>query len=584
MQGVHELDRMSSSSTTPLMLSAPSSSPSAPPHTAKSSNNSRNKPPLLWLSMTFVLILCFSLLHLSTWVLIDQANETEGIVAKSLSTNMHLGQVSRLRGITNFGRSWRFITRDVEQGSQQRLGGHLRPMVAKISDLPASIDKEEGKVIVSLPNFLDCSYPFVKDTMVNRCPENILKRTIEYNKDKLTGEQVASLRSIATEMKENLALSPIVDGGPDMEQWNQVLRGYLDKDARWWDVPWLVWETYLYRRMLQATGYWESNLDLFAVEKDDGLKAFEELLKERSKITLDLGNEWKWESFFTVLMLDLWGNQADASLFTPKDIGQKGKSNSADNMLVDDSGKVWDSLNSETSSKERRVVFFNDNAGLEIFSDLCLSHYLLKSGQVGSVEFKLKPYPFFVSDATPNDVSKTINFLKSMESQASKRLGCDLEELIEQGKLILSTEMFLTSGQPMWEMPDALRTELKSNADKTLVIVKGDLMYRKLLGDFDFETSMSFQDLMSYFPCPVVSLRTLKSPVAVGLSHGQAEILEKQDPNWMISGKHGTVQFAKPAPVVKVESVSKSPNGDIEEDSAGAQMKLADGFIVTLVA
>ena len=47
-------------------------------------------------------------------------------------------------------------------------------------------------------------------------------------------------------------------------------------------------------------------------------------------------------------------------------------------------------------------------------------------------------------------------------------------------------------------------------------------MYRKLLGDRTWNTDERFSDLVSYFPAPVVALRTCKSPLAVGLLPGHA--------------------------------------------------------------
>lgn len=44
-------------------------------------------------------------------------------------------------------------------------------------------------------------------------------------------------------------------------------------------------------------------------------------------------------------------------------------------------------------------------------------------------------------------------------------------------------------------------------SSSSLTIAKGDLMYRKLLGDRTFEPMEEFGDITSYFPCPLLALR-----------------------------------------------------------------------------
>jgi len=68
----------------------------------------------------------------------------------------------------------------------------------------------------------------------------------------------------------------------------------------------------------------------------------------------------------------------------------------------------------------------------------------------------------------------------------------------------------------MWQMADGAKSSLEG-AD--YCFVKGDANYRRLLGDCAWDyTNDSFQDVVgSYFPCPVVALRTLKAEVGCGM-------------------------------------------------------------------
>jgi len=153
----------------------------------------------------------------------------------------------------------------------------------------------EGKIEISLPEFLDSKYPFVLDTLQNRVPDKIIGRTIEFNEEKLTSEQKSRLRALAQEMKDNAPLTPIFDGKGDASDWNTSLEPFVSSGMRWSDVPWLVWETYLYRRMLEAADYWDTGLDLFAEEKKQGLESTLTGVTQRVEAVDEFGGIWTKE-------------------------------------------------------------------------------------------------------------------------------------------------------------------------------------------------------------------------------------------------------------------------------------------------
>ena len=118
---------------------------------------------------------------------------------------------------------------------------------------------------------------------------------------------------------------------------------------------------------------------------------------------------------------------------------------------------------------------------------------------------------------------------------------------MKSGKFTMETDPglldFYTLGRPYSHM-SAVRPKLHQKLQKShLIIFKGDLNYRKLVGDLDWATTTSFEDALQGFrPAPLVSLRTLKADVVVGLDRGQAEVVEKEDADWMVTGKYAVVQ------------------------------------------
>ena len=65
---------------------------------------------------------------------------------------------------------------------------------------------------------------------------------------------------------------------------------------------------------------------------------------------------------------------------------------------------------------------------------------------------------------------------------------------------------------------------------------------RRLLGDAHWPADTPFAQAIPYFPVSFVTLRTMKSDVVVGLQPGQAEALDRSDPDWRVNGKRAVIQ------------------------------------------
>ncbi len=89
-------------------------------------------------------------------------------------------------------------------------------------------------------------------------------------------------------------------------------------------------------------------------------------------------------------------------------------------------------------------------------------------------------------------------------------------------------------------MPADLRAEF---AAATVTVLKGDLNYRRLVGDRRWPPTTPFADVTAYFPGPVAALRTLKSDVITGLTAETEEALEASgEGRWRTSGTHALIQ------------------------------------------
>jgi hypothetical protein len=91
-------------------------------------------------------------------------------------------------------------------------------------------------------------------------------------------------------------------------------------------------------------------------------------------------------------------------------------------------------------------------------------------------------------------------------------------------------------------MPDDLRAEF---AAATLTLFKGDLNYRRLVGDRLWPPTTPFTAATGYAPGPVAALRTLKSDVVTGLSPAtEAALVAAEEQRWRTSGTHALIQVS----------------------------------------
>ncbi|WP_406284999.1 damage-control phosphatase ARMT1 family protein [Embleya sp. NBC_00896] len=205
-------------------------------------------------------------------------------------------------------------------------------------------------------------------------------------------------------------------------------------------------------------------------------------------------------------------------------------------LIADDSPLLWSAL---AAASNPRVCVIADNAGRELLPDLVLVDHLLTSGPAAEAVLYVKPSPYYVSDATTTDVLATVDRLRVAPGQEAGRIGRRLWQAMNGGTLMVRTHEFFCAPLPFHDMPADLRAELSG---ATMTISKGDLNYRRLVGDQLWDATTPFAERVRHFPSPVAALRTLKSDVVVGLDAPVVAGLDTTGEPWRTSGKYGLIQ------------------------------------------
>ena len=358
------------------------------------------------------------------------------------------------------------------------------------------------------------------------------------------------------------------------------------EDDTWFKAPWLFAECYMYRRIRTyfAESKYFKNFDPFKKQKDDTFKsskvsviqlakAQENLIKKHNQGLNEIKIEESLEiMFLEMLQMSLWGNATDLSLLVDLDyedvqklqsVGKKALDESSKKIIKNDLNKVWNYIK---GIKDGRIDIVLDNAGYELYTDLILAEFLIECTPFASkVVFHPKTIPWFVSDVLQTDMPELLNQLSDENffgerNEEVLNLSNRWKSYFNNGKFELSVPStqnlgvesnegkadFWVTPYPYCFLPEISPRLLHDLKQSSLVIFKGDLNYRKLTSDALWDSTTPFKTalgpLASQFP--LLSLRTNKADVIVGLDHGIPQQLESQgDLDWRVSGKYAVVSF-----------------------------------------
>ncbi|KAG8690409.1 hypothetical protein FRC11_011765 [Ceratobasidium sp. 423] len=418
---------------------------------------------------------------------------------------------------------------------------------------------------VIITNFIDTIYRAV-DAEGTTNPEKVTE-----------GKALISrLSKLKYDMSHDRPLEEIPeDGGPNSKVYNDRLQHLANSsDNTWMKISWLFGD------ILRATQHW-STFDPFFQQKEDTFRESGAAVHQLAQVMVDIEGRRKefqqdadgWEDklaivFAEMVQMCLWGNATDLSMLPsmdPADIAllQAVGEDKAHLILRNDAGALWEHVR---SLRDARLDFVLDNAGFELFTDLVFADFLITyTPYVNKAVFHPKPIPWFVSDVTPGDWDAIFRVLKDpsffgalgqslARPESLKRMIDRWEGYIQTGVFALGPREaydFWVAPGGFWEIAPGRDGEVAGKIldGSGLVIFKGDLNYRKLTGDIKWPNNTPWEEAIGPLAgrFPLLSLRTCKADVVVGLGPGVAEGLDAdpKEKGWRASGKYGLISFSK---------------------------------------
>jgi hypothetical protein len=314
---------------------------------------------------------------------------------------------------------------------------------------------------------------FVAATMAKRIPLIIRNAGAGFD-----AEAGAKLEALAQAVEADAPMELDLRGWP-FQGWDDLparVNGLRPSAA-----PFFDFEYWMYARILQAVRYPERWSDPFRAVKHGGLDRHilwaDEALARTT--TLEAG-----------LNLSLDANAHDLSqLSGPAQNHEFGR----------------DSLRG-AAEEVRRLNVITDNFGAEFVADLVLGIVAAEAGI--EVVYHLKQLPIFVSDTTRDDIAALLDHL------TADGIGRRLRKAISTGRLRFASHWFWAAPTFLDELP---RDELGSG-EGVLTVLKGDLNFRRAVGDVSVAIETPFQALDILPAAPILSLRSIKSYCVVGVT------------------------------------------------------------------
>ncbi|GJQ84217.1 hypothetical protein Trydic_g2887 [Trypoxylus dichotomus] len=370
---------------------------------------------------------------------------------------------------------------------------------------------------------------------------------------------IGELSKLKYELQTNKPLRKLTGNSWDVQQYNKYLehQSVLIEHPTFYNAIWLHSECYMYRWIHQAFKLTTTlkGLDPFESQKEQSFNGTLTLMVQLGNYLLEILEKDgdKKLQLIRLLKLNLWGNKCDLSISNgvvtneTSQLMELEKLNN--NILSDYSEEIWSTIIASDGSNIIDIVL--DNAGYELYTDLCLADFLITNKYASKVRFYVKTIPWFISDVMTKDITWTLKQLNNSNDSALKELGRRWSKYFESRIWTVEEHDFWILPVTYAEMTSYDVELYRKLSEAKLTIFKGDLNYRKLFGEKNWIPETSIEEgLQGFHPSRLCTLRTLKADIICGLPEGLAEATEMKDSDWLVSGNYGVIQFCDK--VVKV--------------------------------
>ncbi|XP_055628094.1 damage-control phosphatase ARMT1-like [Toxorhynchites rutilus septentrionalis] len=425
-------------------------------------------------------------------------------------------------------------------------------------DAPLKAQYKQGMAFYTMRTRLPIILTQVIDQL-SKDKEQIVQHFGEDAREELK-QAIGEISKLKYELQTDKEFAPITTTLGDGQLWNDFIVSLREENS-YYSACWLYAETYMYRRLnhifentqtLKSLDYFQQQKHKALTDSNEAicavLLAIEHFNSEKSsKTEAEIG-----DFFRKLLKLNLWGNRCDLSITAGQAVKQDGDPLALleiwDNCIVcDHSAAIWECVQGVRGNPSAATIdIINDNSGYELFTDLCLADFIIEHGLASRVNFNVKAIPWYISDVTPKDMKWTLDTLEASESSVVVAFGKRLKARFDSGTFNLKeANHFWTSPYEFHRMKE-VNPELYEELSRShLLIFKGDLNYRKLLGDFNFPYTTPFAEtLQGFLPTNLCTLRTVKADLISGIAEGLSEQLFAKNAEWMLTGEYGVIQFA----------------------------------------
>ena len=378
-------------------------------------------------------------------------------------------------------------------------------------------------------------------------------------------ESIGRLAKLRNEMETNKSFTEIVSDAPDVKIYNQCFNDYkkqFGSEPKWFESEWLYAECYMYRRVREAFEVTKhiKAFDPFNESKEHALKSSITACEVLAKFVKTIGTKDKLDvdtQFIRFIEVSLWGNKCDLSLSGGAD--SNNFTNPTDDLVklrdfivANQINDLWNYVKKSSDKESFQLSIVLDNSGFELFTDLILAEFLAISGILKDksvIRWYVKSIPWFVSDVMTKDFHWLLNYLaddSQSHSNDIKELGKKWKNNLETGKWLIVDDYYWTLPYDYSHMNTISPKLYKSLSESDLILFKGDLNYRKLAGDLNWNFSVPFKTaLRGFLPTAVCTLRTIKADVVVGIEDKQMlERIKTLPKEWRETGEYAVIQLA----------------------------------------